>query len=631
MASRFAKVWKGGELRATKETLPNLFVRRCQATPERVAVIRRANHRWETLTFRKYGEEVGELARGLLSLGFALGESLLLMSQTRYEWNLVDFAGLSCGGIVVPAFPTLLPKTVLHQALDSNATMAIVEDDEQLAKLLEVRDRLPSLRAVVTIDPTGQEDGERVLRLDDVRHAGRDRPELDEELRSRIGAVRPDDCASIVYTSGTTGLPRGVVLTHWNLIAATAGALQVLPIQEDSVSFAVLPLAHVYQRVVNIGTVMRGAATAYSTPRTMAQDFLEVRPTLMAGVPRLYERIYDRILEEVKEKGRTAQRAFDWARGVAIEAARAKSSRGQLPLGLRLKWALADRLVYRRIRAGLGGRMELFFSGASALREDLACFFNGIGTTLLEGYGLTECAAPSNANPMGRVRPGTVGPPIPGIEETLAEDGEILMRGPGVFPGYHNLPQATAEAFTDDGWFRTGDFGAFDADGYLRFLGRKKELLKLSTAKFVRPMPIEERLKESPLIEDAVVLGDDRSYAAALVQPHYETLLRGLREAGVHIADEAIRWGTNILGERVIDEISPDVLEQPQVRDLIQGEIDRLNAELEPHERIRRFFLVPRRFTIRDEDLTPTLKVKRETVLRKYAREIEALYSPVSR
>lgn len=620
------RVWRGGELRAKRQTLGAMLLERCQVTPNRPAVMYRADGGWKTLTYREYEKEVHDVAMGLLAIGLQPGERVLLASQTRHEWNLVDFAVLLVGGVVVPAFPTLLPKTVLHEALDSGCAVAIVEDAEQLAKIAEIRDSLPRLRMTVTIDRTGKEDGRLVYHLDDVREVGRTRPALEREYNRRVAAVKPDDRASVVYTSGTTGLPRGATLTHWNFIAATAGALQVLPIKKDSLSLAILPLAHVYQRVVNIGVVMQGATTAYSTPRTMPDDFHAVRPTLMAGVPRMFERIYGRILDEVRKKGKGAQRVFGWAREVAISAAKARTARSQLPFGLRVKWTLANRLVYRKIREGLGGRVELLLSGASALREDLAWFFNGIGMTLLEGYGLTEVTAPSNANPIGRVRPGTVGPPIPGVEETLAEDGEILIRGPGVFQGYLNLPEQTVAVLSPEGWFRTGDFGEFDSDGYLRFRGRKKELLKLSTAKFVAPMPIEERLKESPLVEDLVVIGDDRKFASALIQPHYETLIAGLREAGVDVPESVITWGTNIIGERVIDAVAPEILANPRAQDLVQLEVDRVNRELDPHERIRRFLLVPRRFTTSGEELTPTLKVRREIVLRKYSGEIDGLY-----
>jgi len=604
-----------------------MFLERCGATPALPAVMHRTATGWRTLTYLEYANEVREVALGLLALGLRHGETVLLASQTRYEWNLVDFAVLLCGGVVVPAFSTLLPKTVLHQARDAGCSVAIVEDHVQLGKVLEVRPELPRLRLVVTIEPTGQEDRGLVYGLADVRAAGERRFDLAAELERRILAVTQEDVASIAYTSGTTGPPRGVVLTHGNFLAAAGGGLQSLPIREDSSSLCVLPLAHVYQRVVNVGTVMRGALTVYSTPKTMARDLLETRPTLMAGVPRLYERVYDRIVEEVRAKGRAAERVFGWARRVAIASAEERAARGRLGAGLRMQRALADRLVYRRIRAGLGGRLELFLSGASALREDLAWFFNGIGTTLIEAYGLTETTAPSNTNPMDRVRPGTVGPPIAGVEEALDEDGEILIRGPSVFPRYHNLPEATAAAFTEDGFFRSGDFGAFDADGYLRFLGRKKELLKLSTAKFVRPAAIEERLKESPLIEDAVVVGDDRKFAAAVIQPYFEMLVLRLSEAGVPVARDTVTWGRNLLGERVIDAIAPGVLERPEVRRLFQGEVDRVNEGLDPHEQIKRFILVPRQFTIEREELTPTLKVRRDTVQRKYAREIEALYA----
>ncbi len=621
------RIYRGAELQAKPQTLGEMFLERCESTPELPAVMYRAGGGWRTLTFAQYADEVREVAFGLLAFGLQPGEAVLLASQTRYEWNLIDFAVLLCGGVVVPAFATLLPKTVLHQARDAGCTVAVVEDSGQLAKVVESRPQLPQLRLIVTIERTGQEDGGLIVGLDDLRAAGRERFDRSVELERRRRAMSPEDTASIVYTSGTTGLPRGVVLTHWNFIAAAGGGLQSLPIREGSSSLCVLPLAHVYQRVVNIGTVMRSALTVYSTPRTMAQDLLETRPTLMAGVPRLFERVYDRILEEVRAKGRAAERVFAWARGVAIASAREKASRGRVRLGLRVKCALADRLVYRRIRAGLGGRIETFLSGASALREDLAWFFNGIGTTLVEAYGLTETTAPANANPMDRVRPGTVGPPIAGVEEALDEDGEILIRGPIVFRRYHNLPEATVAAFTPDGFFRSGDFGTFDADGYLRFLGRKKELLKLSTAKFVRPNAIEERLKESPLIEDAVVIGDDRKFAAAVLQPYYEILVLRLKEVGVSVPRDAVTWGKNILGERVIDAMAPQVLDRPEVRTLLQAEVDRVNEELDPHERVKRFVAVPRRFTIDGEELTPTLKVRREIVQRKYAREIEALYA----
>jgi long-chain acyl-CoA synthetase len=595
------------------------------ARRDAVAMAFREGLAWRRLTYGEIAVRIRSLAEGLMDLGLRKGDPVLIASETRHEWNLIEWATRMAGGVVVPAFPTLPPHLLRHQAGDGGCVVAFVEDDAQLGKLEAVWKDLPVLRFAVAIEPTGREDGRRVFSLADLEERGRLRGD-EAAYDARWRSVAVDDLASIIYTSGTTGLPKGVRLTHGNFVAAIAASLKLLALAPDTVNLAFLPLAHVYQMTVNLGIVYVGGQTAYGSPRTVPEDLVTTRPTVFAAVPRFYERLYDRILEEVRKTSPVKQRIFFWAEGVAKEWGTSTARRTPPSLGLRLRRALADRLVYRRVRAGLGGRLRLTLSGASALSPELAILLNGMGVTVLEGYGLTEAAAPTNVNPSDAIKPGTVGPPIPGVQETLGEDGEILVRGPNLFPGYHNLPEATAAAFTPDGWFRTGDLGVFDEDGYLRILGRKKHILVLSTGKNVAPAPIEERLKAHDLVEDVVVLGDNRKFTAALIQPRYEGLLSWLADHGIRPREDDVAYGENPLGERIVLRLSRRILDDPRVVRVYEGIVAAANEAFDYHEKVKRFHLVEHRFTVAREELTPTLKKRREVIARTYADAVDALY-----
>ena len=478
------------------------------------------------------GEKVKNMALALISLGIKKEDKVSLLSETRPEWAVADFAILTAAGVTVTVYPTLSERTIQYIVDNSDSKIIIVEDREQLEKVLSVRAKLPKLTHIIVIDSQGHEEGEDIITFNEVyeigRHFGAENPEIYEKTWK---SVAPEDLSSIVYTSGTTGLPKGAMLSHWNWRFNVYAVVDLVEFKPGDSLLAFLPLAHVYMRLVYFAATYSAATTYFSKPDTLAQDLPLIRPHCFVSVPRLFERVHNRLMETIHSSPALRRRFFRWAEAVAIEMGQTQSRWEKPPAGLKLKHRLADKLIFKKIRTKMGvDRLKWTCSSGSSLRKDLAFFFNGIGITIIEGYGMTEVAAPSNLNPVGRFKPGTVGPPLAGVKERIAEDGEIQIKGDNVMMGYYKLPEETAAYFTDDGWLKTGDIGYFDEDDYLVFGGRKKHILVLSTGKNVAPLPIEEALKRSYWIEEAVVVGDNEKFAAALVQPSYQAVLDYARE-----------------------------------------------------------------------------------------------------
>jgi long-chain acyl-CoA synthetase len=557
-------------------------------------------------------ERIRDLSLGLAAVGVKTGDRVALISESRPEWLLSDLAILTGGAVTVPIYPTLSAAQARYILQDSGARLAIVSTRLQLDKVQEVRHLLPDLAAVVVMDSAAAAGSTTVLSLDDVEQRGHARMTSEwgagKAFRDAARTVRPEDLATIIYTSGTTGEPKGVMLTHANLVANLRGAAPSLDLSQEDVALSFLPLSHAFERMVAFIYLFSGVSIVFAESfDTVARDLLQVRPTVLTGVPRVYEKLNARIVEVGHATPGVKGKIFHWA----IQAGMARSGavlRGRSPGPItQLKAAVADRLVFSTIREKLGGRLRFAASGSAPLAANILEFFFAIGIPVIEGYGLTETAPILTFNPQNAPRVGTVGKAIPGVELRIAPDGEILARGPNVMQGYFNKPEATA-AVLEEGWFHTGDIGQLDADGYLTITDRKKDLLVTSGGKKIAPQPIEAVLKRSPLVSEAVILGDRRKYAAALIVPEFAALERRLKDLGRPPAprDQLIR--------------------RPDVVALYQEIVDALNRELSQFERIKRIALLPSEFSVESGELTPTLKVKRKVVEQKWQDRIEELY-----
>jgi len=565
-----------------------------------------------SLTGKEFFDGIRETSLGLTALGMEAGARVAIMSESRPEWLTVDLAIIAGGAIPVPIYPTLSASQVRYILEDSGATIAVVSTRLQLEKIQQIRHQLPALQAVVVVDAAAAGQTPSVIALADVAARGHARLQSEwgaaRKFQEAIRAVRPEQLATIIYTSGTTGEPKGVMLTHAALVSNLVAAARVLDVSQADVGLSFLPLSHAFERMAAWVYLLCGVHIVFAESfDTVGRDIALVKPTVLTGVPRVYEKLQARILSKAAAAPPARAAIFKWAIRAGERRARAVL-RGRRP-GVLDRWQarLADRLVFGTVREALGGRVRYLVSGSAPLATDVAEFFCAVGLPIVEGYGLTETAPILSVNPPDAPRAGSAGRSLPGVELRIADDGEILARGPNLMTGYYNKPAATAEVLRD-GWFHTGDIGAIDQDGYLSITDRKKDLLVTSGGKKVAPQPIEATLKRSPLISEAVVLGERRKFVAALIVPDFAALEKRLQSLGRPPAP----------AEALI--VREDVLS------LYQEIVDALNRELSQFERIKRIRLLPREFSIESGELTPTLKVKRKVVEERWRAEIEALY-----
>jgi len=602
------------ELPATIAALP-FFVRGRFAKPDLIG--RCAADRVVTTSGRELVEQVRDLSLGLSSLGMARGEHVAILSESRPDWLVSDLAILTAGAVTVPIYPTLSAEQVGFILRDAGATLAIASTEIQCRKICEVAAAVPSLRAVVVFDAVSVRPEEApvpIHRISDVVETGHRRITdgwgVAREFQDGAMAVQPSDLATIIYTSGTTGEPKGVMLTHGNIMANVAGVRQVIPLSPDDTGLSYLPLCHSFERTVSYAYLANGVSMIFAESiDTLGRDLERVRPTVMTGVPRVFEKLHARILARGRELGGIRSRIFEWAIGVADRVGHARSGGGRLSGRLAIEARLADRLVFEKIRAGLGGRLRLAVSGSAPLRADIGRFFLGMGLPIIEGYGLTETAPALAIMPLDDIRYGTVGRAIPNVELRLADDGEILARGPNVMAGYYNRPAETSAALVD-GWFHTGDIGELDADGYLSITDRKKEIIVTSGGKKIAPQHIEDALRSHDFVAEAVLVGERRHFPSALVVPDVDALSRRLGETRP----------SNVAAVELM-------LRRPDVVALVQRAIDDLNERLAQFERIKRFQLLSTTFSVETGELTPTLKVKRRVIEERYRAVIDELYA----
>ena len=559
-------------------------------------------------------ERIRDVSLGLGLLGIRSGDRVAIISESRPEWLIADLAILALGGVTVPIYPTLNGAQARYILADSGARAVIVSTKLQLDKIQEVRHLLPAIESIVVVDADAgtAAASPSVLAFHTVAERGHSRMAVEwgagREFQQAARAVAPDQLATIIYTSGTTGEPKGVMLSHANLVANLKGAANVLNVDDDDVALSFLPLSHAFERMVAYVYLLCGVTIVFAESfETVGRDMAVVRPTVLTGVPRAYEKLHTRILEKGQAAPGLKGTLFRWAVKVANALGHAQLQGKSPSLLTTLQAPLAERLVFTKIRDALGGRVRYLVSGSAPLSVEIAEFFKGVGLNVIEGYGLTETAPILTVNPPDAPRAGSVGRVLPDVELRIAEDGEILARGPNIMSGYYNKPAATADALKD-GWFHTGDIGTLDDAGYLRITDRKKDLLVTSGGKKIAPQPIEATLKRSPIVSEAVLLGDRRKFAAALIVPEFGALERRLKDLG------------RPPGSR------EELVARPDVVALYQEIVDALNRELSQFERIKKIALLATEFTIQSGELTPTLKVKRKVVEEKWKDVIARLY-----
>jgi long-chain acyl-CoA synthetase len=566
----------------------------------------------EGMSNKEVFDKIRELSLGLAAFGVGPGDRVAIVSESRPEWVMSDLAILARGAITVPVYPTLSAALTRYILADCGARLAIVSTRLQAEKVQEVRHLLPALEAVIVMDEAATAKAS-VVGLEALQRRGHEQINAQwgagKDFREVAKGVRPQDLATIIYTSGTTGEPKGVMLTHANLMSNLIAAAEVLPVGVDDVALSFLPLSHALERMASYLYLFTGVTMVFAESfDTIGRDVAALRPTVLTGVPRVYEKMQARILEKGSAGSATKVAIFNWAIKTGMARGRA-ILRGRQPGVLTsVQWSVADRLVFSKIRAGVGGRLRFVVSGSAPLAVNVAEFFVGIGIPVIEGYGLTETSPILTVNPVDAPRAGTVGKAVRDVELKIAPDGEILARGANVMTGYHNKPDASAEVLRD-GWFHTGDIGMLDSDGYLAITDRKKDLLVTSGGKKIAPQPIEAVLKRSPLVAEAVLLGDRRRYAAALIIPDFAALEHRLKDLGRPFAERE------------------ELVTRDDVVSLYQEIVDGLNRELSQFEQIKRIAILPREFTIDSGELTPTLKVKRKVVEDKWREAIERLYA----
>ncbi|MFD9331230.1 MULTISPECIES: AMP-dependent synthetase/ligase [unclassified Streptomyces] len=602
-----------------------LFLERVAATPDAEAyrypvpaTSGEGPDEWKSLSWAQAAERVFAVAAGLIELGVQPEQRVALASSTRVEWILADLGILCAGAATTTVYPQTNAEESAFILSDSASKVLIAEDAAQLAKAVEKRADLPELTHVVVIDPAGVESSDWVLTLAELEARGAAYLEKNPDLiKEKVGAITSDQLATLIYTSGTTGRPKGVRLPHdnWSYMAKAIAATGL--ISTEDVQYLWLPLAHVFGKVLTSGQIEVGHVTAVDgRVDKIIENLPVVQPTYMAAVPRIFEKVYNGVAAKARAGGGAKYKIFQWAAGVSREYAKAsqdnfrRTGSASVPFGLGAKHKVADALVFAKIREAFGGNLRACVSGSAALAPEIGYFFAGAGIHILEGYGLTESSAASFVNPGEAYRTGTVGKPLPGTEVRIADDGEILLRGPGIMEGYHGLPEKTAEVLEADGWFHTGDIGELSPDGYLRITDRKKDLIKTSGGKYISPAEVEGQFKAvCPYVSNILVHGADRNFCTALIALDEPSILVWAEENGLAGKSYA------------------EVVAAPATVSLVEGYVKELNEGLQRWQTIKKFRLLPRDLDVEHGEITPSLKLKRPVVEREYKHLIDEMYA----
>ncbi len=592
-----------------EQTMNRMFLNRIEQGGDAARYLVPRDGKWVPMTYREVGTAVREMSHGLMSLGLSRDDKVAILSTTRLEWCLADIAAILGGFVTVPVYPSNLPDQVEYILANTEAAVVFVEDDVQWTKVAGIRRNLPALATVIMIsgDPR---DREGTIGLSELRARGKAYQTANPgALSRRTEEIHPEDDLTIIYTSGTTGPPKGVVTRHSNYVFIVTSALQTCTVRRNDTFLQFLPLAHSLGRLEHFLTFDAMAVSAFARDiQTVGEDLPLVRPDIMVSVPRLYEKFYARVLSKVEEDGGLKKAIFFWALGVGREVSRRLQRKEAVGGLLSLRFLVAERLVFRKIRERMGGRFRFAISGGAPLSPEIGEFLHALGVLILEGYGLTENSTVTAVNRIDDYKFGTVGKALPGTEIRIASDGEILVRGPHVFKEYIRDPAATREMVDADGWLHTGDIGELDREGFLRITDRKKDIIVTSGGKNVAPQNVENLLKNDKFISQAFVYGDRRKYLTALLTLSAEAILAWAEQSGISERDPAL------------------LVKDRRVEEMMRERVDGMNRQLATFEQVKKFVLLDTDFTQESGELTPTLKMKRKVVLQKYGNLLDALY-----
>lgn len=592
-------------------TLAELFLAARQKHPRKDALNYKKDGRWKSISSEEMISRIENIALGLYTLGIGTGDPVAILSSNSPAWTLADAGCQFLGAIDIPIYTTLAPNLVEYIVKDSGARIFFLENKATFERLCEVLPECKSIEKLVFFDFSNVEIPDAIS-LAELESAGAklksERPDLIKEF---VGAVKPDDVATLIYTSGTTGEPKGVMLTHANLISNVLDSGADFSPSTEDVPLSVLPLSHVFERSGMYFYIFNGMRVHYAESIDKAADNLrEVRPTIFVGVPRIFEKVYARAKQQAASESSLKEAVFDWAIEVGKDYAQKIEHKEQIPRLLAVKREIADRLVFAKLRDFFGGRLRLCIAGGAALSEDIAYIFSGASISIMQGYGLTETSPVISTNTPSSARVGTVGKPIRNVQVRIAEDGEIEVSGPNVMLGYYNKPEATRDAFTADGWFKTGDIGMIDKDGFLKITDRKKELFKTSGGKYIAPAPIEQMIKASRFVNQVVLVGGERKFPAALIVPNFESLEHYAKLKNLDVKKTPAEFCTH-----------------PRIIDLLERQVCQLTGSLSNYEKVKKIVLLENELTVEGGELTPTLKIKRRIVEEKYRDVIEKIYS----
>lgn len=588
------------------ETISQIFLDATKTYRKDELMLYKTEGRYVPVSTEEFSQKIRDFSLGLHTLGFNAGDKLIILSENRPEWVMTDIAALCLGGITVPIYTTLSPEQVKYIINDSDATVVVCSNEELWDKVRAVKSELALVSQFITfleVAPEGVKTFNEVLELG--RRKAKEEPEFFEQ---KALAVKPSDVASIIYTSGTTGEPKGVMLTHSNFISNVISVSGILPISHEDTCLSFLPLSHSYERTVTFALLYNGCTIGYvENMETIAENMLEIRPTIVPTVPRLLEKIYARVMDNVLSSSTLKRKIFFWALDVGRDSGCRQLAKMPIPGVLRFKRNLAHKLVFSKIIEKTGGRIRFFVSGAAPLSKDIAEFFYAMGIVILEAYGLTETSPAATFNTFEALKFGTVGKPIPDVDIKIAEDGEILIRGPNIMKGYYKKERETEEVIKED-WFYSGDIGYIDEEGFLVITDRKKDIIVTAGGKNVAPQQIENLLKTNTYITTAVVIGDKRRFISALIVPDFEKFEDYARLHAISFTDMS------------------DLVKNDEIVNFMYAEVDKSLSDLAAYEKVKKIVLLDRDFEIAEGEITPTLKVKRNIIEKKYADMIESLY-----
>lgn len=600
-------------LLAEFKTIPELYIFLTEVYGKKTSknlMYRKVDNKYQGISYPEFKDQTDNFAFGLAALGIAKDDKVAIISENRPEWVYSDMAIVGLGAVDVPIYPSLTAESIEFILNNSESKGVIISTKFQLNKILKIKHSLRYLKFVVVLNEKDISAEEKfIYTFNEVQEMGKNLKATDQNYFSqRMKAVKENDLCTIIYTSGTTGVPKGVMLTHKNIISNVRSALEAYPIGETDIFLSFLPLCHIFERMAGYYTGFSSGGQIYfaESIETVAQNMLEAHPTILTSVPRLFERMYSKIIKNVESQPVKKQKIFYWAIEVGKEYAKAKKA-GRIPITLSIKHKLADKLVFTKLREKTGGKLRFFISGGAALSRHLGEFFEGAGLVIIEGYGLTESSPVIAANRFDDYKFGTVGKPFPEVEVKIASDGEILARGPNIMQGYFKNKKETDEVL-HDGWLHTGDIGVFDADGFLMITDRKKHLFKTSTGKYIAPTPIENLFLSSKYIDQFVLIGDRRMFLSALIVPDFEAIKE--------YADS----------HKIKYDSTEELMSMKEIYELIDKDMSQFQKKLANFERIRKFKLLTKPFTIETGEITPSLKVKRKFVEDEYSQLIEEMY-----